>query len=152
MFAKLLVYSLTLLPTLGAGAAAPPTLNLPWGVYQGQPMKNDSNVGKLSRQGRICFNACASTNNSSRFIYLRTFASVPTRHGSALRPFRRGQTQVSSPSAMDATVSRSTRVRSATHQVVATLSTPLVTRSLSKVKTAYSSTSTCQRQHLNPPR
>ncbi|KAK1465073.1 hypothetical protein CMEL01_12428 [Colletotrichum melonis] len=47
MFTKLLVYGFmgfAHLPTLNAEAAAPPILNLPWGVYQGQPMKDDANI------------------------------------------------------------------------------------------------------------
>ncbi|KAK1983798.1 Alpha/Beta hydrolase protein [Colletotrichum cereale] len=47
MSAKLLVYGLVgfaYLLTLRAGAATPPTLNLPWGVYQGQPMKDDADI------------------------------------------------------------------------------------------------------------
>lgn len=49
MFAKLLVYSLmgfTHLPTLRAEATLPPTLELPWGVYEGQPMTDDPEVGR----------------------------------------------------------------------------------------------------------
>ncbi|KAK2039642.1 alpha/beta-hydrolase [Colletotrichum somersetense] len=36
--------SFAYLPTLHAGASQPPTLKLPWGVYQGLPMKDDSNI------------------------------------------------------------------------------------------------------------
>ncbi|OHF03193.1 hypothetical protein CORC01_01577 [Colletotrichum orchidophilum] len=47
MFTKLLVWSLmglAHLPTLRAEAALPPTLILPWGVYEGQPMTDDPDI------------------------------------------------------------------------------------------------------------
>ncbi|KAI8260166.1 Secreted lipase [Colletotrichum sp. SAR 10_77] len=46
MFTKLLLYSLGFahLPALHAEATVPPTLELPWGVYEGQPMADDPDI------------------------------------------------------------------------------------------------------------
>ncbi|KAK1688919.1 Alpha/Beta hydrolase protein [Colletotrichum godetiae] len=47
MFTRVLVYGLmgfAHLPTLRAEAALPPTLVLPWGVYEGQPMTDDPDI------------------------------------------------------------------------------------------------------------
>ncbi|KAF4826690.1 Secreted lipase [Colletotrichum tropicale] len=46
MFTKLMLYSLGFahLPALRAEATLPPTLELPWGVYEGQPMADDPDI------------------------------------------------------------------------------------------------------------
>ncbi|WDK10704.1 hypothetical protein CGRA01v4_01983 [Colletotrichum graminicola] len=68
MFTKLLAYSLmgfAHLPTLLAETTVPPRLELPWGVYEGQPMADDpDNVrfgAKPPRFGAPSFPTSTST-------------------------------------------------------------------------------------------